>query len=158
MNGTSATTFEPDGTITRAMVVTILYRMSGEPAVSGNSGFSDVPSGRFYSKAVKWGADNGIVKGYDAKTFGPEDPVTREQLATFLQRYATYMNLDNKPSGSLSGYTDAGQVSKYATDPMKWAVGHGIITGTTATTLSPKANATRAEIATMVYRFKMNIG
>ena len=158
MIGYSATEFGTNDPVTRGQIVTILYRMTGEPAVSGRSEFKDVPSGEWYCDAVIWGEKNGIVKGYGDGTFGPNDPVTREQLATFLQRYATYMNLDDKPSGSLNSFTDASKVSSWAMDPVKWAVGHGIVNGTTETTLSPQDTATRVQIAAMIHRFKMNIG
>ena len=158
MNGTSATTFEPDGTITRAMVVTILYRMSGEPAVSGNSGFSDVPSGRYYSNAIKWATDKGIAKGVGGGKFEPDAPVTREQMSTFLMRYAKFKGKSTSTSTSLSGYTDAGKVSSWAVDAVKWSVGNGIIVGTTATTLDPGSTATRAQFATIVHRYLDKFG
>ena len=150
MTGVSADSFAPNKTLTRAMVVTILYRMAGEPAVSGSSGFTDVPDGKWYSKAVTWAKNKGIATGYDQKTFGPDDPVTREQMITFLYRFA------GKPSGtgSLTGFPDAGKVSSWAVDAMKWAIGKGIIKGNSDGTLNPKGTATRAQFAAIVHRYK----
>ena len=149
MTGTSTTTFAPNSTLTRAMVVTILYRMAGSPAVSGTSGFSDVPSGKWYANAVTWAKNKGIATGYNSKTFGPEDPVTREQMVTFLYRYA------GKPSGSgsLSSFTDAGKVGSWALDAMKWAVGKGIIKGSEGK-IDPGGKATRAQFAAIVHRYE----
>ena len=158
MNGTSATTFEPDGTITRAMVVTILYRMSGEPAVSGAPAFSDVLAGKWYSNAIKWATDKGIAKGVGGGKFDPDAPVTREQMSTFLMRYAKFKGKSTSTSTSLSGYTDAGKVSSWAVDAVKWSVGNGIIVGTSATTLDPESTATRAQFATIVHRYLDKFG
>ena len=153
MVGTSATTFEPNSTITRAMVVTILYRMAGSPAVSGSPSYNDVPAATWYSNAVKWATDKGIAYGYGGGKFGPNDPVTREQMAAFLMRYAKFKGKSPSPSGSLSGYTDAGKVSSWAVDAMKWTVANGIIVGTSATTLEPGGNATRAQFAAIAHRY-----
>ena len=151
--GTSATTFSPETVMNRAMFVTILYRMEGSPAVSGDSSFTDVASGQYYSDAVKWASDNGIVSGYDADTFGPNDEVTREQMAAIFYRYANYKNYDVSATNDLSSFSDASSVSSYATDAMKWAVGAGIISGMSDGTLQPQAGATREQTASIVQRF-----
>ena len=151
MNGVTSTTFEPNSTITRGMVVTMLWRMAGEPYVSGGS-FSDVASGRYYSTAVAWAAKNGIVDGYSSTVFGVNDPVTREQFATILYRYAKYMGYSTTGS-SLAGYYDANSVSSWARDAMGWAVRNGIITGSGNSRLNPTGTASRAEVAQMFMSF-----
>lgn len=151
MNGVTSTTFEPNSTITRGMVVTMLWRMAGEPYVSGGS-FSDVASGRYYSTAVAWAAKNGIVDGYSSTVFGVNDPVTREQFATILYRYAKYMGYSTVGS-SLTGYYDANSVSSWARDAMGWAVRNGIITGSGNSRLNPTGTASRAEVAQMFMSF-----
>lgn len=151
MNGVTSTTFEPNSTITRGMVVTMLWRMAGEPYVSGGS-FSDVASGRYYSTAVAWAAKNGIVDGYSSTVFGVNDPVTREQFATILYRYAKYMGYSTVGS-SLTGYYDANSVSSWARDAMGWAVKNGIITGSGNSRLNPTGTASRAEVAQMFMSF-----
>lgn len=151
MNGVTSTTFEPNSTITRGMVVTMLWRMAGEPYVSGGS-FSDVASGRYYSTAVAWAAKNGIVDGYSSTVFGVNDPVTREQFATILYRYAKYMGYSATGS-SLTGYYDANSVSSWARDAMGWAVRNGIITGSGNSRLNPTGTASRAEVAQMFMSF-----
>lgn len=151
MNGVTSTTFEPNSTITRGMVVTMLWRMAGEPYVSGGS-FSDVASGRYYSTAVAWAAKNGIVDGYSSTVFGVNDPVTREQFATILYRYAKYMGYSATGS-SLTGYYDANSVSSWARDAMGWAVKNGIITGSGNSRLNPTGTASRAEVAQMFMSF-----
>lgn len=151
MNGVTSTTFEPNSTITRGMVVTMLWRMAGEPYVSGGS-FSDVASGRYYSTAVAWAAKNGIVDGYSSTVFGVNDPVTREQFATILYRYAKYMGYSTTGS-SLTGYYDANSVSSWARDAMGWAVKNGIITGSGNSRLNPTGTASRAEVAQMFMSF-----
>ena len=151
MNGVTSTTFEPNSTVTRGMVVTMLWRMAGEPYVSGGS-FSDVASGRYYSTAVAWAAKNGIVDGYSSTVFGVNDPVTREQFATILYRYAKYMGYSTVGS-SLTGYYDANSVSSWARDAMGWAVRNGIITGSGNSRLNPTGTASRAEVAQMFMSF-----
>lgn len=151
MNGVTSTTFEPNSTVTRGMVVTMLWRMAGEPYVSGGS-FSDVASGRYYSTAVAWAAKNGIVDGYSSTVFGVNDPVTREQFATILYRYAKYMGYSTTGS-SLTGYYDANSVSSWARDAMGWAVRNGIITGSGNSRLNPTGTASRAEVAQMFMSF-----
>ena len=157
MTGTSATTFAPNSTTTRGMIVTILYRLENEPA-AGTSSFADVASGAYYAKAVAWAAENGVVTGTTATTFAPDAPITREQMAAILYRYATLKGYDVSQKADLSGYTDAGTISAYASDAMAWANAQGLITGVTNTTLAPKSNATRAQVATILMRFCETIG
>ena len=149
MNGTSSTTFSPNETTTRAMIVTMLHRLENEPTASA-AGFTDVASNTYYANAVAWAAANGVVTGVSETSFAPNDAITREQLAAILYRYAELKGYNVSASGSLSGYTDASQISSYATTAMQWANSTGLITGKTSTTLSPKGNATRAEVATIL--------
>ena len=154
MNGTSATTFSPNKTTTRAMAVTMLYRMEGEPAVSGGSAFTDVPANQYYAEAVAWAAANDIVTGTSATTFSPNKDITREQLTAILYRYAQYKGCDVSvgEDTNILSYGDAETVSTYAIPAMQWAVGAGIINGI-KDNLVPKGNATRAQMATMLMRF-----
>ena len=153
MNGTAPTLFAPNATTTRAMIVTILYRLEGEPAVSGSSVFTDVSDGTWYTDAIAWAAEKGVVNGTSATTFAPNDPITREQMAAILYRYAQYKGYDVTQKANLSGYTDAGQISAYATDAMAWANAEGLINGVTTTTLDPTGSATRAQVAAILHRF-----
>ncbi len=155
--GTSDTTFSPDMPMTRAMLVTVLYRFEGEPAVSGEDSFTDVKKGQLYTNAVLWASGNSIVAGYGDGRFGINDKVTREQLATILYRYAKYKGYDVSASASLSGYADAGNIRDWASRAIKWAVAEELITGVTATALEPGASATRAQVATIFMRFVENI-
>ena len=157
MTGTSATTFSPDMFTTRGMIVTILYRLEGSPAVSGAAPFGDVPTGQYYSEAVAWASANGIVKGYDTGLFGPDDVITREQLAVILYGYARYKGLDVTVSGDLSGFADSASVSAWAADGLKWANGQGLINGKNGNLLDPAGTATRAEAAAILSRFCQNI-
>ncbi len=152
MDGLSSTVFGPGDATKRDMIVTILYRLENEPEV-GNSAFKDVPAGAWYAKAVAWAAANEIVDGYSDTVFGPEDPVTREQLSAILYRYAKYKGYDVTRQAELSGYTDAGRVTGYAVDAVRWAVAEGLIAGVTETTLVPNGNSTRAQTATILMRF-----
>ncbi len=152
MNGTSPTAFSPNATTSRGMIVTILYRLEGEPA-AGTASFTDVPAGQWYSKAVAWAAQNGIVDGYSSSAFGPNDNITREQMAAILYRYASYKGYSVTASSSTSNYSDASQISSYAQTAMSWANATGLITGTSSTTLAPKGNATRAQAAMILMRF-----
>lgn len=154
MNGTSATTFEPLTTTDRAMIVTMLYRMEGQPAVTEKSQFSDVPDGTWYTDAVAWAAANSIVGGYGNGKFGPEDTVTREDLAVILYRYAQYKGADVTAQKDLSAFQDASSVSGYAQPAMAWAVSTGIIGGVSANTLAPQGGAERAQVATMLMRLE----
>lgn len=156
MSGTSTTAFSPDGTTTRGMIVTILHRMEDTPTAVGTD-FTDVPAGQWYSNAVSWASANEIVGGYGNGKFGPGDPITREQMATILNRYSTHMGYDTVETGSIADFSDAAQVSSYAVDSMGWAVANGLISGTSNHTLAPKGNATRAEAAMILMRFCENI-
>ena len=152
MNGITSTTFGPNRTTERGMIVTILYRLEGEPTV-GASTFSDVASNFYYTDAIAWAAENDIVNGYPDGTFRPGQAITRQEMATILYRYASYKGYDVSASASLSGYTDAAQVGAYAADAMAWANATGLVTGTTVTTLTPTGGATRAQVATILMRF-----
>ena len=148
MSGVGGGKFDPNGTMTRAMMVTVLYRMAGSPAVTGPSSFTDVPEGQWYSDAIAWAQDNGIVLGVLADKFDPNGFVTREQIATILWRY------ENKPevTADLSSFKDAASISEYAVDAMTWAVSEGIFQGD-AGNLKPTAYATRAEFACIIMRY-----
>ena len=152
MTGVSADRFAPASTTTRGMIVTILYRLENEPAVSGGSAFTDVESGAWYADAVAWAAANDIVNGTSATTFAPNSPITREQMAAILYRYAAYKGYDVSQKADLSGYTDAASISGYAKDALAWANAQKLITGVTDTTLNPQGSATRAQVATILMR------
>lgn len=152
MDGVDNGVFSPNTETTRGMVVTILYRLAGEPNVRGGNDFSDVASGAYYADAVTWASNAGIVNGTSATTFSPNALVTREQFAAMLYRYMSYIGEDVSASTNLNRYTDAGSVSAYAETAMSWAVAEGIINGRTATTLAPAGNCTRAEVAAMITR------
>lgn len=152
MSGTSETTFSPSVATTRGMIVTILYRLEGQPSTA-NANFTDVPDGQYYADAVAWASANAVVSGYGDGRFGPNDPVTREQLAAILYRYAQSKGYDVSASNGLAGFTDAASVSAYAVPAMQWANAEGVINGRTATTLAPKGNATRAETAQILMTF-----
>ena len=157
MTGTSENRFSPDVTTSRAMIVTMLYRLEGSPAGSGAASFPDAAARQWYADAVAWASANGIVTGYDNGNFGPEDTITREQLAVIFHRYAAYKGYAKTPSASLDDYADAAKVSPYATQAMGWAIGTGLITGTSDTTLSPGGFATRAQAAVILTRFCQNL-
>ena len=156
MNGTADNTFSPKAHTTRGMVVTVLYRLENQPSTSAAS-FTDVASGAYYANAVAWANANGIVSGYGSGKFGPNDKVTREQLAAILYRYAQYKKYDVSGANSLDGYTDAQSVSSYAVPALQWANAAGIVTGKSGSKLDPKGNATRAEVAAMLMRFCENV-
>lgn len=151
MNGVTSTSFAPNSNITRGMVVTMLWRMAGEPYVGGGS-FDDVAANEYYSTAVAWSAKNNIVNGVTDSTFGVNTDITREQLAVILYRYAKSLGYSTT-GGSLIGYSDASSISDYAKDAMAWAVKNEIITGVTYTRLNPTGNATRAAVAQMFMNF-----
>ena len=153
-NGVSSDLFDPDSAITRAMFVTVLYRMEGQPAVDQKAGFTDVAEGSYYAAAVDWAAKNGIVNGVSETSFDPDAAITREQMAAILYRYAAYWELDVSAEADLSAYADASSVSGYAQAAMQWAVANGVINGTSATTLEPAGTATRAQAATVLVRFQ----
>ena len=159
MTGVSADRFAPASTTTRGMIVTILYRLENEPAVSGDLPFTDVERGAWYANAVAWAAANDIVNGTSATTFAPNSPITREQMATMLYRFAQYKGMDAVTlQENLTGYPDGGQVSDYAIPAMNWAVGQGLIAGMENGTLVPQGSATRAQVATILMRFCESIG
>lgn len=149
MNGTDADAFSPDASMSRAMLVTVLYRLSGEPAVSQDSGFADVAADAYYADAVSWETEQGIVTGTSQTAFSPDESVTREQMAALLYRYAG----EPSAAGDLSAYADADSVSAYASDAMAWCVENGVLNGTDGSRLEPAASATRAEVAAVLQRF-----
>lgn len=149
--------FAPDMVTSRAMVVTVLYRIEGEPKAGAGEEFTDVADGQWYTDAVAWASANGIVLGYDNGKFGPSDTMTREQLAAVMYRYAEYKGLVSDVSGDFSGYTDDGQISSWAVDAMKWATGTALITGTSETTLTPGGSSTRSQLAVILMRYCENI-
>lgn len=157
MNGTSASTFTPDAATTRGMIVTMLYRLENTPQ-TGASAFQDVASGQYYTQAVSWASENGIVSGYGDGRFGPDDSITREQMAVILYRYAQYKGASTAGAGSLAGFADAGQVGSYAADAMSWAVSVGLINGVGNQTLAPRQSATRAQVAVILMRFCQSMG
>ncbi len=157
MEGTGETTFSPNGTTTRAQLVTVLYRLAGAPETELTRQFSDVKDNAWYAEAVAWAYANGITSGITDTLFAPEQSVTREQVVTFLYRYAKLMGMDVENDGDLSAFTDAGSISAYAVDAFTWAVDAGIINGMTEDTLAPRGTCIRAQIATILMRF-MELG
>ena len=153
MDGVGGNRFAPNSETTRAQLVTILYRLEGEPAVSGDLPFTDVEAGIWYTDAILWAAQNNIVNGVSDTEFAPGDDLTRQQLVTILYRYAEAKGYDMSASADLSGYPDAGQVQDYAQPAMAWAVAENIIQGMEDGTLKPAGNASRAQIATILMRF-----
>lgn len=156
MAGTSATTFAPDATTSRSMIATILWRMAGSPVVNYAMDYTDVAQGQWYSEAIRWAASEGIVSGYGNGLFGTNDPITREQFAVMLYRYAQEQGYDVSigENTNILSYTDVADLSEYAISAMQWAVGAGIINGTgDGSTLSPQGQATRAQAAVMLMRF-----
>jgi len=152
-DGVGGGSFSPGGTMTRAMLATVLWRLDGKPAAAGGDGFTDTRKDAWYAGAVAWAAENGIVDGYGGGLFGPDDSVTREQLAAILLHYAALKKYDTSASGDLSAYTDAASVSPYALPAMKWANAAGLVTGRTASELAAGGTATRAEVAAVLMRF-----
>ena len=156
MNGTSATTFSPEGTTSRGMIVTILWRMAGSPDMEDKIWgypFADVDATAYYGTAVYWARLNGIAGGYDDATFGPNDPITREQMAAILYRYAQYKGYDVSAKADLNKFTDADEISNYALEALQWANAEGLINGKGDGVLDPKGQATRAEAAVILTRF-----
>ncbi len=156
MNGVSATEFGPEGQVTRAMLVTILYRYEGEPDVSGKTAFTDVKDGAYYADAVKWAADNGIVNGTSQTTFDPDSPVTREQMVTILYRYATFKGVDVTGQANLHAYADADQISTFAEQAFAWAVNAGVTKGD-GVRLNPHGTAKRCEVAQLLMNYIQNV-
>ena len=152
MNGMDASHFGPNLELNRAMMVTILYRIAGSPAVEGAPAFSDVPAGQFYTDPVVWAVENGITNGVSANLFAPGKQLTRQELVTFLYRFSKHMDYDVTKTTDLSAYTDVSKVQPYALEAFQWAVASGIVNGTSATTLSPENTTTRAQICIMVSR------
>ena len=153
MLGTSKTLFSPHETATRGMMAAILWRMEGSPAPKGKNSFTDVEAGKWYADAITWTAENGIFAGYGKDKFGPDDPITREQLAAIFYRYADYKGYDLTVKGNLDKFKDADKITDYAKTAMQWAVGSGLMKGKSGNLLDPQGMATRAEIAAMLHRF-----
>ncbi|MFR7526872.1 MAG: InlB B-repeat-containing protein [Blautia wexlerae] len=153
MLGTSKTLFSPHGTVMRGMMATILWRMEGSPVPKGKNSFTDVEAGKWYADAITWTAENGIFAGYGKDKFGPDDPITREQLAAIFYRYADYKGYDLTVKGDLDKFKDADKITDYAKTAMQWAVGSGLVKGKSGNLLDPQGTATRAEIAAMLHRF-----
>lgn len=158
MDGMSSTRFGGELNTTRGQIVTILWRLTGEPRATRNNPFNDVSSRQYYYDAISWAYDAGVVDGFDARTFKPDQNVTREQLAAILYRYAKYMNLSTSGSAYLAKYTDADKIANWAYDAMAWANYRGLINGTSATRIDPKGYATRAQIAAILHRFAVEYG
>lgn len=159
-NGTAPAKFSPENTMTRAMLVTVLWRMDGEKAPNKPADFTDVPSGIWYTDAVAWAAENGIVNGTGKGKFDPEGNVTREQIATILRRYAEIKGIDTGTQADLSDYPDAEEISSYAKDAMAWANAVGLINGNKlgqTILLQPKGDATRAQVAAIIVRYVNNL-
>ena len=148
MSGTSATHFSPNEPTTRAMLVAVLYRAAGQPETTGQSSFADVLARDYFANAVAWASENNIVTGYSRTRFGSNDPVSREQIATLLWRYA-----GSPSAGSAQNFSDRNQISDYAADAVNWARANGIVNGRPGNRFDPKANATRAEVATILRNF-----
>ncbi len=153
MNGVEEDKFAPNDTLTRAMLVTVLYRNEGEPAVNKSIPFADVDMGAYYANAVSWAKQNGIVNGITENEFAPDANITREQIAAIMFRYAQYKGMDAVTLEENLHFTDSSEISEYAVSTMNWAVGTGLMKGKSATTINPKDNATRAEIAAILQRF-----
>ena len=153
MTGTKEDTFSPETQLSRAMLVTILYRMAGEPAVTADNTFSDVTDGTWYTNAVIWASQNGIVNGVGQDRFAPNQDITREQMAAMLLRYSDYKDYDTAQRNDLSGYADANSISTWALAALQWANGEGLITGRKADLLVPQGDTTRAETATILMRY-----
>ena len=155
MNGVGNNKFDPNGTTSRAMIVTMLYRMEGEPEITAENPFNDVKADTWYTDAVIWAAENEIVNGYGGGKFGPEDDLTREQLVTILHRYANYKGIDTSEGEMkpLKDFDDTRYISDWAVKAFRWAVDAGIINGVGNRKISPKTDASRAQVATMLMRY-----
>ena len=156
MQGNSNTTFAPEKNLTRAMAVQILYNMEDQPFVQA-SVFTDVPSNAWYENAIAWASATGIVTGYNASTFGPDDPITRQQLASILYRYAAYKGINVHAEADLSAYADATLIDSYAEAAMQWAVASGLLKGINADQLDPNGMALRSQTAALLMRFCENL-
>jgi hypothetical protein len=156
--GVTDETFEPDTAMTRAMLVTVLHRLAGNPGASVTELFADVEEGSWFDEAVRWASGKGVVKGYGDSTFGPGISLTREQLAVILFRYAGESGYDTSARADLTVYSDAAKVSSWAEEAMRWAVAEGLITGTAGDTLDAGGPAGRAQVATILMRFVQTFG
>ena len=156
MSGTAGDSFSPNTPTTRGMIVTILHRLEGSPT-GGSKVFPDVDQSLYYAAPIAWASSQGLVNGYDTGGFGPEDAITRQQLAAILYRYAESKGYDTSARGSLDGFRDAATVNAYAVEPIRWAVGTGLISGMDDGTISPTGRATRAQVATILMRFCENV-
>ena len=153
MKGVTDTTFAPNENLTRAMLVTVLYRAEGEPDTNRSIPFSDIDMGAYYANAVSWAKQNGIVNGVTENEFAPNANITREQIAAIMMRYAVYKGVDAITLEENLHFADADEISEYAVSSMNWAVGTGLINGKSESTLAPKDNATRIEVAAILHRF-----
>lgn len=156
MAGLSATRFAPEGTVTRAQIVQILYAREGKPEISGRKNFNDVAKGQWYTNAIEWASSHSIVAGYTDGTFKPNQAITREQMVTILRAYAGYKGMNTAATGNVSSFPDSGRISNYAMQAMKWAVGNRLIGGT-GKGIEPKGTATRAQIAVILKAYDQNI-
>ena len=159
-NGTAVDTFSPDDAMTRAMLVTVLWRLDGKTEATKASSFVDVPANEYYTDAVAWAAENGIVNGVDATHFAPNDEVTREQIAAILFRYAENKGVDTSKRADLNAFPDANKVSDYAKDALAWANAEGLVKGSKENGkdyLDPTGSATRAQVATILARYAQNV-
>ncbi len=155
MNGTGNGLFEPNGTLTRAMLVTILWRSEGKPAASAQTSFTDVPAGAYYAEAVRWAAANGVVKGVSSTEFGPSRNITRQELVTILWRLAAKKGLNTSNAGLVAPeFADRSQIAAWAAEAMSWGSTRGILNGKGANRVDPNGTATRAEAAAMIVRFR----
>ena len=158
IKGATETEFRPNAKFSRGMLVTILWRMEGEPKVTNAKEFADVTSGKYYYNAIKWATSKGIVNGYSNGKFGPEDNITREQLAVMLRNYAKYKGKNVSQTADISKYRDSGKTSGYAKTSVQWAIAKGIISGKdNGTRIDPQGTASRAEAASMIYNYCIKI-
>ncbi len=157
MNGEGENSFNPNGNLNRAMLVTILYRLEQSPEVTTTSKFTDVKAGLWYSEAVIWASENGIVNGYEDNTFKPMNNVSREEMAAMLMRYAKFKQIDVSATKDISGYQDAAQVAEWAKQNMAWSNSAGLIQGDEHNNLNPQGKATRAEAAMILMRLVKNV-
>ena len=158
MSGTSATTFAPNMLLSRAMIAQVVHNLEDNPAAAEQGVFTDVAAGAWYADAVDWAAGEGIVSGYGNGKFGPEDNITREQMALILYGYAQYKGYDVSASGELSSFTDGASTSGWAAEAVRWAVGSGLLSGKGGGVLDPQGTATRAEVASILMRFAQKNG
>lgn len=157
IKGTTETTFSPNQPTSRAMIVSILWRLEGSPD-TGTLRFTDVPADQYYADAIAWAASEGIVSGYDMTHFAPDTPISREQLASILYRYTTYHGWDTTTTTTLDSFADANEISAYAVDALSWAVSHDIINGMEGNLLTPHDTAIRAQAAAILMNFCNNSG